>query len=197
MPAPNPVALVRLGGIAGLATCAVYPVLVFAPLPRLASVVLASAMGPLLGAASFGLRTFLSLDRRRTSADLAAAANALAGALLTAMLLVQLAVKSRSTGRPSQEIVSIWLGLDVAWDLYLGAGTLLFGLAAFGHPRLGRLWGGAGILVAVLLLAFNLWTFPAPPADAGLADLGPLTGLWYLTVSIRMLLSNRWVREAC
>jgi hypothetical protein len=37
--------------------------------------------------------------------------------------------------------------------------------------------------------------FPEPPADAGSVDLGPLIGLWYLVVRIRMAMSLSWVRE--
>jgi hypothetical protein len=170
--------------------------MIFAPLPALVTVVLASSMGPLLGVASWGLREFLTLDRRTLAADLAAASNALAGALITAMLLVQFAVGIRSGDEPGSDAVSIWLGLDVAWDVYVGLGTLLFGVAALRHPQLGRLIGGAGIAIAVGLLALNLYTFPTPPANAGLVDLGPAVGLWYLVVTIRVLASLGWARSA-
>jgi hypothetical protein len=164
--------------------------------PELVAVVLASSMGPLLGVASWGLREFLTLHRRTLAADLGAAANALAGALITAMLLVQFAVGSRSGDQPGADAVSIWLGLDVAWDVYVGLGTFLFGVAALRHPRLGRLIGGAGVAIAVGLLALNLYTFPTPPANAGLVDLGPAVGLWYLVVTIRVLASLGWARSA-
>ena len=49
--------------------------------------------------------------------------------------------------------------------------------------------------IAVALLAFNLASFPVPPAGAGSVDVGPLVGLWYLVVAIRVLGSMRWVRE--
>lgn len=170
--------------------------MVFAPLPLELTVVLASSMGPLLGCASWGLREFLTLHRRALAADLAVASNALAGALLTAMLLVQLAVGVRSSEGPGRDAVSIWLGLDVAWDIYVGLGTLLFGLAAVRHPRLGRLVGSAGVVIAVGLLVLNLYTFPTPPAEAGLVDLGPAVGLWYLVVTVMVLRSLKWARSS-
>jgi hypothetical protein len=120
----------------------------------------------------------------------AAAANAMAAVELTAMLLVQLAVKS-AEGRPAPAFTAIWLGLDVAWDLFVGAGTVLFGLALWRHPRFRPLTAGAGILVGLLLLVLNIGTFPKPPAEAGLFDAGPFVGLWYIFLSARVLIVAR------
>jgi len=196
--APSPRDLVRtvvVGAFAGLATCIVYPAIIFIPWEgrMLGGIVLAAVMGPLLGIASWGGRTFLQLDRPRPSADLAALGNALGGALLTAMFLVQMATKMR-TERLTRESEAVWLGLDVAWDVYIGLGTLLFALNAYTHPRLGRVIGASGVLIALALLAFNLATFPTPPANAGLVDVGPLVGFWYLVVTICMFRSLDWVR---
>jgi hypothetical protein len=188
------VAVIRWGAAAGLATCAVYPLLILVPLPALPTVLLASSMGPLLGVASWGLREFVNLERRRVAADVAAAANAIAGALFSAMILVQLAAGMRNE-HPGTDTVSVWLGLDVAWDAYIGLGTLLFAICALRHPRLGLVVGVAGIAIAAGLLALNLYTFPTPPADAGLVDLGPAVGLWYLVVTILLLSSLRWARS--
>jgi len=41
----------------------------------------------------------------------------------------------------------------------------------------------------------NLATFPTPPAEAHLVDLGPAVGLWYLAVSIQMWRSLGWAKE--
>lgn len=190
------IAVIRWGAVAGLATCVVYPIMIFVPLPTLPTVVLAASMGPLLGVASWGLREFLNLEKRRPAADVAAISNAIAGALFSAMILVQLAAGIRSEDHPSADAVSIWLGLDVAWDVYVGLGTLLFAVCAFRHPRLGVVVGSAGIAIATGLLALNLYTFPTPPAEAGLVDLGPAVGLWYLVVTIMLLASLRWARSA-
>ena len=93
------------------------------------------------------------------------------------MILVQLAAGDRGEDASAQ---AVWLGLDVAWDIYIGVGTLLFAAAAYTHEWFGRIIGIFGIVIAVLLLFLNLWTFPAPPANAGLFDVGPLVGGWYL-----------------
>jgi hypothetical protein len=189
----DPLAVIRWGAAAGLATCVVYPLMIFVPLPALPTVLLASSMGPLLGIASWGLREFLNLEKRRRASDLAALSNALAGALFSAMILVQLAAGRRNE-HPGTDAVSIWLGLDVAWDVYIGLGTLLFAVCALRHPRLGVIVGVAGVAIAAGLLALNLYTFPTPPAEAGLVDLGPAVGLWYLVVTVMLLWSLRWAR---
>ena len=116
---------------------------------------------------------------------IAAVANVIAAAQLLAMLMVQMSVYA-VVQQPDAAIKGVWWGLDVAWDLYLGAGTILFGLAMLGRRGLGAWLGVPGVLISVLFLIFNIATFPKPPDTAGLVDLGPLVGLWYLVVYIRL-----------
>ena len=97
---------------------------------------------------------------------------------------MQLAVKDAAP-RPGPAFTAIWLGLDVAWDLYGGLGSLLFGLCMLRDPRFGRWFGIPGLIAAALLLALNIATFPTPPANAGLVDIGPAVALRYLAVSVR------------
>jgi hypothetical protein len=186
--------VVQLGAIAGAATCLIYAAIVAASPSGLTAAVLAAAIGPLLGGASWGLREFINVDHRRLSSDLGAGANALAGALLSASLLVQLAVKHETGDDPGAEFEAVWLGLDVAWDAYIGLGTILFGVSALAHPRLGRFLGLPGIAIGAALLVLNLASFPTPPADADSIDIGPLVGLWYLAVTLVMFRSLSWVR---
>jgi hypothetical protein len=63
------------------------------------------------------------------------------------------------------------------------------------HPRFGKILGGLGALLAILLLGFNLYTFPIPPANANLIDFGPFVGLWYLIISIQTLRSLKWAER--
>lgn len=186
---------IRLGVAAGLATCVVYPAMLFLPLPTAGTATLAGLWGPLLGAASLGLARLLEIPRRSIAARLGALSNLLAGALVVAMLLVQIAVRARLGDAPAPpEIVSVWLGLDVAWDVYVGLGTLLLAVAAWRHPRFGILWAAPGMAVSLILLALNFATFPAPPGEAGLFDAGPLVALWYLVVTLRSWASLGWAQ---
>ena len=93
-----------------------------------------------------GLRPLLDWETPRVSSALAALSNALAGVLFSAMVLVQMAVGSAiGEKKRSLEIKAVWLGLDVAWDVYIGLGALCFGLARLGHPRFGRVFGCCGM----------------------------------------------------
>jgi hypothetical protein len=143
-------------------------------------------------------------------AQIAAGAVVVAGAMVNMMLIVQLAVRltvnQYSAGESDAAVLEMlkWihrivdkvqLGLDVSWDVYIFIATFFFGLNMLRHPRFGRIFGSIGMLIALLLIGFNLYTFPTPPANAGLIDFGPLVGLWYAVASILALQSLKWVDE--
>lgn len=130
---------------------------------------------------SIGLYHILGGTTGSRMALIAAVANVIAAAQLLAMLMVQMSVYS-SVQQPDAALKAVWWGLDVAWDLYLGTGTILFALCMFGRRGLGTWLAVPGLLISVLFLIFNIVTFPKPPDTAGLVDLGPLVGLWYLVV---------------
>jgi hypothetical protein len=48
------------------------------------------------------------------------------------------------------------------------------------------------VALGALLLAFNLYMFPQPPAEAELIDWGPFTALWWLAVIVQMIRSRTW-----
>lgn len=90
----------------------------------------------------------------------------------------------------------LWLGWDVAWDVYILLGTTLFAWAMWTHPRLGRGFAITDILLAVLLLTFNLYTFPETPAESNLVDLESLVDLWHLAAIPPMWRALAWARRA-
>ncbi len=201
---------VRLGVYAGLAVSVIYPLMIFTPLPKKISVLFASLFGPLLIMASLGLYYFLQAHRKTVIAQLAVLSNIVAGVLVTLMLIVQLSVNlsmdklmaSAGTEISEQTMRWIWqvvdktqLGIDVSWDIFISIGTILFGVAAMKHPRFGKIFGLLGFLIGHFLLVFNLATFPTPPGDAGLIDLGPAAGLWYLAAAILIIRSLKWYDE--
>jgi hypothetical protein len=185
-----------VGIVGGLAASGLYPLLVFAPLPLVATAAAAAFLGPAIGIGSLGLRHLIELHRRSAAAGLGAFANLLAGALFTAMALIQLAVRhgaARGAGAPG--LVGVWLGLDVAWDVYIGLGTVFFAWSMVGHPRFGWRFAAPGFLLGTLVLVLNLATFPTPPAEAGSVDVGPLVGLWYLAATVQAWRSLGWARR--
>jgi hypothetical protein len=179
-----------------LIACASYPIAVFVPLPLGITVTLVAVFGPALAVASAGLYHAIRLHRASVAAGAAAILNAAGGGLFTAMLLVQIAVGIATGHRTDPSLQAVWLGLDVAWDAYIGFGTTLFALAMLRHPRFGPLFAYSGLVIGALLLILNLYTFPTPPANAGLIDLGPFVGLWYLAVTVQMWRSLGWARAA-
>ena len=138
---------------------------------------------------SIGLYYILGSTTGSRMALIAAVANVIAAAQLLAMLMVQMSVYS-VVQQADAALKAVWWGLDVAWDLYVGTGTLLFALCMFGRRGLGAWFAMPGLLLGSLLLIFNIATFPKPPDTAGLVDFGPLVGLWYLVVYVRLGLSS-------
>ena len=186
---------VRLGIMAGFFACVAYPVAAFAHPPKLATATLVALFGPALAVASYGLRRLLDWEKPLLSSALGGLLNGLAGALFSAMGLVQLAVGyTAGSETVSSQLAAVWLGLDVAWDAYIGLGTICFAIAMVHHPRFGRVFAVFGIAIGGGLLALHLYTFPVPPQNVGLVDLGPAVGLWYLVVTIQMWRSVPWAR---
>ena len=188
-------AAIRLGIAAGFFACMAYPLAAFAHLSKLPETALVAFFGPALAVACYGLRQLLNMEKQHLAAALGLLLNALAGALYTAMGLLQLAVVfSAGEEKVSSHLVAIWLGLDVAWDAYVGMGTICFAFAMWRHPRFGRVFAILGIAVGAGLPMLHMVTFPTPPQNAGLVDLGPALGLWYLCVTIQMWRSVGWAK---
>ena len=186
----------RLGIFAGFVACLSYPLAAFVPLPMRATAAIAACFGPALALACFGLKGLLDVEKRTISSALGLLLNALAGALFSAMALVQIAVGSLvKDGKVLLTMNGIWLGLDKAFDAYIGLGTIFMAIAMWRHPRFGRAIAISGITIAAGLLALNFYTFPALPANAGLFDPGPVIGLWYLVVTIQMVRSLAWAKR--
>ena len=197
----------RVGAVCGFLAVLSYTLISAAPLTSAEGLVVACVFGPALAAASTGLYHVLRLHRRTVTLDLGLMANVAAGVTVTLMLFAQLGMKrwfelqfgegstdsSERTLHASFEAANgIQLGLDVAWDLFLALGTVLLAWNMWHHPRFGRLLAVSGAAIAVALAVANLAVFPEPPADAGSIDLGPLIGLWYLIVTIRLAGSVHW-----
>jgi hypothetical protein len=90
-----------------------------------------------------------------------------------------------------QGVNLVQIGMDVSFDIFYCLGMILFASAMFRHPNFGKILGIAGIAIGSALLAFNMHTFPIPPAEAGSYDLGPVSGLWWLTVIVVDLIRKR------
>jgi hypothetical protein len=202
---------VQVAVIAGLIASVDYPVMIATAshVPRILTLILGSAFGPSLAIASMGLYYFLKAEGERVAAQIAVVANVVAGAFVTGMIIVQLAIQfpqldyiARSGADPAIQTIIRWtwfvvLGLDVSFDVFLAIGTFCFALLMLKHPRFGKTLGTAGFLIVVpLLVGLKFYTFPYPPKDVGFTiwDPGPWTDLWYLAVTIQLWRSLKWFR---
>lgn len=191
---------IKLGIFCGLLVSVIYPVLIFVPLPDFVQVTLAAFFGPLLGLASVGLYFFITLSKKSVSAGIAVFSNIIAGVLVTSMLLVQMAIRSSKSDLMNKLTEWIWgslnhvhYGLDVTWDVYIFTGTFCFALAMYKHAYFPNLFSLSGIVISTVMIVLNLQSFPVPPANAGSFDMGPFIGLWYLAVTILILIKYKKV----
>ncbi len=189
----------KIGIACGFVACFVYPIMVLVSLPRIPQLILGASFGPALAVASVALAHVLHARRRSPSLELAAIFNSLAGALVTAMIVVQLAI-NYSTAPLADEQLSDALRLrygmlssDLTSRLTCSSASprCLFAVNMMRDPRFGKIVGWAGVVVSVVpLLGANIYYFPDPPYTHGFPHVGIFTGLWYLAV---VLLMVRWV----
>ena len=191
---------INIGIICGFLASIIYPVLQFIS-SLILGVVLAASMGILLSLASVGLYYFIQIHKKTVTSKIALFSNIIAGALLTQMFLVQLAIKSSRPKLLEESSKWIWnslnhihYGLDVAWDVYIFLGTFLFAISIFRHPKLGKIFSIAGILISLLMIVTNVISFPIPPYEEYF-DFGPFIGLWYLGITIKIMFSKKWIHQ--
>jgi len=190
---------VRIGPVAGVLAIAAYFAAAMANLPYHVALVLAFSMGPLLSVAFMGFYHFLRAHRNSAALQTATVFGVIAGTLVNLMLVVQQSLFMSIPSATRAALGSAWtglnmvqLGMDISWDIYISVATILLGVVLWKHPRFGMVLGGITVFAGLLLLVLNLWTFPTPPGESGLFDVGPFVGLWFVVLSVRMLFSVKW-----
>jgi hypothetical protein len=191
---------INIGIVCGFLVSFIYPALQFIS-DLLMGVILGTSMGILLSLASVGIYYFIQLHNKTIISKIAVFSNIIAGVILTQMILVQLAIRASrpeildETGRWVWSTINhIHYGLDVAWDVYIFLGTILFAINSYRHPKLGKIISVIGIVISILFIVTNIITFPIAP-ERDLMDFGPFIGLWYLVVTIKISLSGKWVKQ--
>ncbi|MBZ5499446.1 MAG: hypothetical protein LAP85_23860 [Acidobacteriia bacterium] len=190
---------VRIGPVAGVLGIAAYFAAAMGNLPSRVTLVLAFSMGPLLSVAFMGFYHFLRAHQNSAALQTATVFGVIGGTIVNLMLVVQQSLFISLPSATRAALGSAWtglnmvqLGMDVSWDIYISVATILLGAVLWKHPRFGRVLGGITVFAGSLLLLLNLWTFPTPPGESGLIDIGPFVGLWFVVVSVRMLFSVKW-----
>jgi hypothetical protein len=110
--------------------------------------------------------------------------------------------ESLAGNQSDESINSIWhavdavqLGIDITFDIFYALTFILYSVLMFRHPRFGKIFSISGIILFSSVLILNLITFPHPPANKGLFDVGPFTGLWALVVIVQSLRSIKWMDQ--
>ncbi|HEY5774817.1 MAG TPA: hypothetical protein VIS57_01925 [Xanthomonadales bacterium] len=203
----NPVAddWIRYGAWCGLIFSVVFMSMALVPMPDRLSTVLALVMPLFLLVGHVGLYHFLTRQRSAFTTQLAVILGIGAPVLVSAMLTVQMSLVSYMERyyHPLDEAmkasqINIWravdsvqLGLDVAWDMFILPTIILFSLGLMKHPAFGKIFGGIGLFLGVGGLFLNIWTFPTPPINVGLPDVGPFAVTWYGVLFILMIRAQR------
>lgn len=169
--------------------------------PTLVSVALAFAIGPAAIGGMLEMYRTLGANHPAPVLQLAITFLVIGFSLLTLMLVVQQAI---FIGFPqlSEESAAgydvtwtglnlVQLGIDVAFDIFYSLGLMLLGLCLARHPHYGKVTGYLGSFLGLALLVLNISTFPLPPANQGLIDVGPYTALWWLVVIAQGVWSER------
>jgi hypothetical protein len=194
-------------GIAGVLAVASYILAITLPWPETqpgtSGALIVAAAWPILSIVySYGLCSFIAAERESSANRLAFVFAVAAFTTVLAMIVVQLAVGAgigeitrgldEQTARALRRgLRLIDLGLDVAWDMLIGTALVLSGIAMRRRSGLGPGWALASAILGLALMVLNASTFPWPPADRGLFDIGPLIGFFVMALSARLALLGR------
>ena len=184
----------KTGAIAGLVSIVCYFGAVLLPLPQMLGNLLGFAFGPMVIVSYLGIFSFWSKNYDGALLRISCVFGIIYGAIVTSLIFIQVAnnmwhaeqMASDPTSLNADKYITIHAAvnrvqaaLDVAFDLFVTVSVILLGLVLFRGKRASKIYGVTGVLIASLLMALNLYTFPDGPAEAGLFDAGPFLGLWY------------------
>lgn len=151
---------------------------------------------------SYGLYHFIAAEREGVANRLAFLFAAAAFTTVLAMIIVQLAIgagigeMTKGLDEATSKALRRGLrlidhGLDVAWDMLIGTALIFLGAAVWRRGGLGPGWGIPLAALGLALIGLNAATFPWPPADRGLFDVGPFVGVFVLALALRLVFLGR------
>jgi hypothetical protein len=153
---------------------------------------------------SYGLYSFVAAERESTANRLAFVFAVTAFTTVLGMIVVQFAVgagigeiskglEEPTTNALRRGLRMIDLGLDVAWDMLIGTALIFSGAAIRRRSGLGLGWAIPSVVLGMALIVLNAATFPWPPGDHGLVDIGPFIGLFVILLAARLTILGRRV----
>jgi len=199
MPQPR---LWAQSGIAGVLAVACYILAIALPWPETqlgtSSALIVVGAWPILSIVySYGLYSYVAAERESAANRLAFVFSVVAFTTVLAMIVVQLAVGAgigeitkglddQTSQALRRGLRMIDLGLDVAWDMLIGTALIFSGMAMHKRSGLGPGWAVPSAVLGTALIVLNAATFPWPPGDRGLFDIGPFIGLFVLALAARL-----------
>jgi len=153
---------------------------------------------------AYSLYLYVSHDCPSIANRLSFVFAALGFTVLACMISIQLAVKFgteeyliNTPGKEEQmklmrhSLRFVDLGIDVAWDLLIGTSLIFLFAAIKGHSQFRLAWALPPLVLGILLMVLNVYTFPKPPNTAGFFDVGPFIGLYIIAISVKLILIGR------
>jgi hypothetical protein len=196
---------IKYGSYSGLIFALLFLSIALLPVPRRLETVLTLVFPLFLVVGHVGLYKFLAKTRESFTNQLAVILGICAPVLVSAMLTVQMSLVSYmgkyyepldKAARESQ--INIWravdsvqLGLDVAWDMFILPTVILFAIGTMKNPAFGKVFGLIGLVLGAVGLVLNIFTFPTPPINVGLPDVGPFVVFWYAVLFVLLIRAHR------
>ncbi len=150
---------------------------------------------------AYSIYKYIAISNQSTSNQLAFLFTTIAFVLVYIMLSVQIGLKAGigeaialANGNEKETLTLIlssteWvhLGIDLAWDMFLGISLLLLAVAIKGPTKFGIWWSIPMAILGLSVIIINLYTLPYSPKSQGFFDIGPLIGTFMIIFAIRAI----------
>ena len=190
-----------IGGLCGIIGTLNYIIVI--TLPFSPSITFSFAMSwPILTIIfAFSVYKYFAMYKQTISNQLAFLFTCIAFILVGIMLSIQLVVQTgleesiiNASGVEKDTLILIskslrWvdLGVDLAWDMFLGVALILLSFVIKRHPKFGLWWSIPLAILALAVVILNLFTFPNPPETMGVIDVGPIIGTFIIIFATRIV----------
>jgi hypothetical protein len=192
--------LYRWGAISGIAGTVCYIAAIAIPFHPTARYLIAMAWPVLSIIFAYSIYRYIANERPTASNQLSFVFACLGFTLVASMLSVQMATglatddfiaaspdKKEQLQLIHRTIRYVDMGIDVAWDIFIGTSLIFLSFAIKRHPHFRLWWSVLAALLGTMLIVLNVITFPYPPDSKGLFDIGPGIGLYIILLSSRLL----------
>lgn len=200
--------LVVTAVVAGLAVAIMYPARTFLPLPHFLDLMFWIFFGPLIVVAFIGFYPFLTKPRPSVAAILGTVFGVIGGTCNMLFAVVQSTnlsyIRRYMDAAESADARALWQdilngvftvqnGINWVSDFFVDWAAFCFAVVMWNHPKFGKVWSMVGFLAAGTHFVLKTFSFPVPPAEAGLFDVGPAVSVFFALVTIQVARNLRWM----